>query len=60
MRRSQSLPKKRIREDNRVIPPRQRQVDDLFENFRTDIENMMSPFIGSIWDTRFPRVDFPG
>lgn len=35
------------------------RIDNLLENFRTDIENIFSPWSSSIWDMRVLRSGFP-
>lgn len=35
---------------------RRRQMDNIFENFRKDIEDTITPWSSSLWDWRFPSV----
>lgn len=51
MSKSQSYPKKKVKEDHALST----RMDDIFDNFRRDIENAFSPWRRSVWDLSFPR-----
>jgi HSP20 family protein len=54
MDKPQSLEKKKIKNS----PLLSTRMDDIFENFRHDIETIFSPWQTSIGDWRFPRFAF--
>lgn len=51
MSKSQSYPKKKVKEDHALST----RMDDIFDNFRRDMENVFSPWRRSVWDLSFPR-----
>jgi len=51
MNKDQSYPKKKVRDDHFFTD----RMDDIFEGFRKDIENVFSPWRRSTWDLSFPR-----
>ena len=54
MDKPNSIEKKKVKDDR--YPAR---MDDIFENFRREIESAFSPRFPSLWDWRFPTIGFP-
>jgi HSP20 family protein len=45
-----------MQKEERASLNRRRQMDNIFENFRKDIEDTITPWSSSLWDLRFPSV----